>query len=72
MKSNFLLTVDLEIFANSFKRHISDVKNLRLRQCLSISINERVISPFREGFIFTYAKFRENKVLAKIFRIYSN
>ena len=59
------------IFANSNKRHISDVKNSRLRQDLPISINERVILPFREGFIFTklriaYAKFHENKVLAKI------
>ena len=41
------------IFANSFKRHISDVKNSRIRQDLPISINDRVISPFREGFIFT-------------------
>ena len=41
------------IFANSIKRHISDGKNSRLRQYLRISINDRVISPFREGFIFT-------------------
>ena len=41
------------IFANSIKRHISDVKNSRLRQDLPISINDRVMSPFREGFIFT-------------------
>ena len=61
------------IFANSIKRHISDVKNSRIRQDLPLSINDRVILPFREGFIFTklriceaYAKFRENKVLAKI------
>ena len=57
------------IFANSIKRHISDVENSRLRQGLSLSINDRVILPFREGFIFTklrIAKFRENKVLAKI------
>ena len=49
------------IFANCIKRHISDVKKSRLRQDLPISINDRVILPFREGF-----KFRENKVLAKI------
>ena len=59
------------IFANSIKRHISDVNNLRLRQNLPISINDRVILPFREvlfsrNFAYAYAKFRENKVLAKI------
>ena len=58
------------IFANNIKRHISDVKNLRLRQDLLISINDRVILPFRDGCVCTklriYAKFRENKVLAKI------
>ena len=41
------------IFANSIKIHISDVKNLRLRQDLSIPINGIVILPFREGFNFT-------------------
>ena len=46
-------TVDSEIFANSMERHISDVKNMGLRQDLHISINDRVILPFREGFIFT-------------------
>ena len=34
------------IFANNFKRHISDVKNSRLKQDLPISINDRVILPF--------------------------
>ena len=46
------------------------MKNSRLRQDLPISINHRVILPFREGLFsrnFAYAKFRENKVLAKIF-----
>ena len=52
------------IFANSIIRHISDVKNSRLGQDVSISINERVILPFCEGFIFTIL--REIKVLAKI------
>ena len=55
------------IFVNSIKRHISDVKNSQLRQDLPISINEKVILPFREGFIsrnFAYAKYRKNKVLA--------
>ena len=41
------------VLANSIKRLTSDVKNLRLRQDLPISINVRVILPFREGFIFT-------------------
>ena len=56
--SPLLTTVDSENFVrilfsrNCIKRHISDVKNLRLRQDLPISINDRVILPFREGFIF--------------------
>ena len=55
------------IFANSVKRHICDAKNLRLGHDLPISVNDRVISPFREDFIFTkLAKFRKNKTLAKI------
>ena len=51
------------IFENSIKRHISDVKNLQLMQGLPISINGRVILPFREGLFsqnFAYAKFHEN------------
>ena len=64
-----LYTVDSEIFARILfsriaSRHISDVKNSRLRQDIPISINDRVILPFLEGFIFT--KRRENKVFAKI------
>ena len=51
------------IFANSIKRHISDVKNSRLRQDLPMSINERVILPFRVGFIF--AKLRICEVSRK-------
>ena len=46
------------IFANIIKRNISDVNNARFRQDVPISINHRVILP--------YAKFRENKTLAKI------
>ena len=45
-------TVDSEIFTNSIKRHISDVKNSRLRQDLPLSINEEVILPFHKGFIY--------------------
>ena len=39
------------IFANGVKRHICDVKNSLLVTELSTSENDRVISPFREGFI---------------------
>ena len=40
------------IFANSIKIHISDVKISRLTQDLHIiSINDRVILPFPDGFI---------------------
>ena len=51
-------TVDSEIFARILfsqkaLKNISDVKNLRLRQDLPLSINRRVLLPFREGFIFT-------------------
>ena len=56
------------IIANSIKRHISDVKNSRLRQDLPISINDRVMLPFARVLFsrnFAYAKFREIKVLAK-------
>ena len=54
------------IFANGIKRHICDVENSRLRHDLHISVKDRVISPFHEGFIwrnFAYGKFHENKNL---------
>ena len=41
------------IFANSAKRHICDVKESRLWHDLPISVNDRMISPYREDFIFT-------------------
>ena len=41
------------IFTNSIKRHICDVKNWRPGHDLPISVNDRVISPYRERFIFT-------------------
>ena len=41
------------IFLNGVKRHIFDVKNSRQRHDLPISVNDRVFSPFHEGFIFT-------------------
>ena len=45
------------------------MKNLRLRQDLPISINDRVILSFRMGFIFT--KVSRNKSPREIFRINS-
>ena len=63
------------IFANSAKRHICEVKKIRGLCCdLPISVNDKEISPFREGFIFT--KLRIFEVSRKLnprenFRIYS-
>ena len=44
---------DNVIFVKSSKRHIRNVKNLGLVHALPISVNVRVISPLRKGFIFT-------------------
>ena len=41
------------IFANSVKTHICDVENLRQGHDLPISVNDRVVLPIREDFIFT-------------------
>ena len=41
------------IFVNNIKRHLCNVKNLLLGHDLPISVNDRVILPFREDFIFT-------------------
>ena len=41
------------IFANSVKSHICGIKNALLGHDLPISVNDRVISPFWEEFIFT-------------------
>ena len=57
------------IFANSVKRHICDVKNSRLGHDQPVSVNDRLIFPFREDFIFTKLRIyevSENKTLAKI------
>ena len=51
-------------FANSIKRHICDFKNSLLDNDLPISLNDRVISPLREDFIFTKLRICENKTLA--------
>ena len=65
-------TVNPKIFAKCVKRHNYElkIKNSRLGLVLPLSVDGRVILPFLEGFIFTklrtYAKFRENKTLAKI------
>ena len=39
------------LFENSVKRHICDVKYSLLRHVLPISVNDRVSSSFREGFL---------------------
>ena len=52
------------IFVNRIKRYICDVRNSQLVHDLPISVNDRVILPFREGFS---AKFREIKTLTKIY-----
>ena len=62
------------IFANSDLRHICDNMNSQLGHDLLILVNDRVISPFREDFIFT--KLRICEVSRKLnphenFRIYS-
>ena len=41
------------IFANSVRRHNCDIKKSGLRHDFPTAVNGRVISPFREGFIFT-------------------
>ena len=41
------------IFMNHIKRHFCDVKNSRLGHDLPISVKDRVISLFRENFVFT-------------------
>ena len=45
-------TVNSEMFANSVKRHICNVK-IAKRHDLPISVNDRVISRICEGLIFT-------------------
>ena len=47
-----MATLNSENFAKSVKRHICDVKISRTWHDLPIS-NERVMSPIREGSIFT-------------------
>ena len=49
---------------NPIKRHNCDVKNTQLVHVLPTSVNSKVISLFREGFISM--KLRENKFFAKI------
>ena len=70
----FAIFRDNFIFANSVKRHICDVKHSRLWYDLPISVNNIMISPIREGLIFT--KLRTCEVSRKqnprgYFRIYS-
>ena len=64
------------ICANSDFRHIYHNKNSRLGLDLPILVNGRVISPFSRDYFhvrnFAIVKFRENKVLAKIFEFTVN
>ena len=61
---------EIFIFPNNIKSQIYDAKISRLWHDLPISVNDRVISPFREDFIFMrYAKFRENEPLTKISKL---
>ena len=46
-------TVNPDLFANSVKIHICDFKISRLGSDIPACVNDRVISSFREGFIFT-------------------
>ena len=62
------------IFANSVKRHICDVKYSRLEHHFTRSVNDRAITPFREGLIFTKLRICEvsrKLYFRKNFRIYS-
>ena len=57
------------IFANSDLRHICDNKKSRIGHDLPILVNERVISPFCEDFIFKKLRIcgvLQKKTLAKI------
>ena len=62
-------TVYSEIFANSVKTHICDIKKSLQGHNFPISENDREISPNREDLFsrnFSYAKFRENTTIVKI------
>ena len=54
------------IFANNIKRHICDVKNLRLGHALPILVIHRVICHSARVLFPRNSKFRENKTLTKI------
>ena len=68
-RNESIYTVISEFFArfffiaNSVERHICDAKKSRPVHDLPISVNDRVISTFRQGFIF--AKLRICEVLRK-------
>ena len=47
------------IFANSVERHIFHVKNLRLWHDLPTSEKDKVLVPFRKGFISAKIRIRE-------------
>ena len=72
-------TVNSEIFARNFifvksvKKHIYDVENLQLRHASPISVNDRVIFPFRENFgkNKTLEKISEFTVLLNFFTVFT-
>ena len=58
------------MFTISVKRPVYDFKNLLLRHSLHISVNNRVISTFHEGFAFTKLRrceVSQIKTLVKVF-----
>ena len=58
------------MFANSVKRHICGGKKIATKACLPSSVDDRVISPFLEGFIFTklrsFAKFQLSRIFPNL------
>ena len=56
-------------FANIVKRHICNVKNSLLGHDLPTLVHDRVILPFREGFIFTKLRICEVSRKIKLVKI---
>ena len=62
------------LFSRSALRHICRIKNLQLGHGLHMSVNDRVILPFCEGFIFAKLSMLSFVKINPLenFRIYSN
>ena len=54
------------IFANRVKRHICDVKNLRLGHDLPISVNDGVFSALHEDFVSRFAKINPSRKFSNL------